>query len=92
MKRNNSQFPIRENIQPLEDIFYNNSNKINKIISLSVEISNKTCKIIRAGKGLYSDLNANLFDLFPLVFKEYQIDLFTVYYLNFINYYDISSI
>ena len=85
IKLNNTQIPIRENIQPLEDIFYNNSNKINKIISLSVEIINKTCKIIRAGKGLYSDLNNNLFDLFPLVFKEYQIDLFMDRILNFEN-------
>jgi len=85
IKLNNSQIPIRENIQPLEDIFYNNSNKINKIISLSVEIANKTCKIIRAGKGLYSDLNSNLFDLFPLVFKEYQIDLFMERIIKFEN-------
>jgi len=84
-KLNNSQLPIRENIQPLEDIFYNNSNKINKIVSLSVEITNKTCKIIRAGKGLYSDLNANLFDLFPLVFKEYQVELFMNAILKFEN-------
>ena len=84
-KLNNSQIPIRENIQPLEDIFYNNSKKINKIISLSVEIANKTCKIIRAGKGLYSDLNSNLFDLFPLVFKEYQIGLFMDSILKFEN-------
>ena len=82
---NNSQLPIRENIQPLEDIFYNNSNKINKTISLSLKITNKTCKIIRAGKGLYSDLNANLFDLFPLAFKEYQINLFMNRILNFDN-------
>ena len=73
---NNSQIPIRENIQPLEDIFYNNSNKINKIISLVVDLTNKTCKIIRAGKGLYPYINTNLFDLFPLIFKQYQIDLF----------------
>ena len=84
-KLNNSQIPIRENIQPLEDIFNNNSNKINKIISLSVEITNKNCKIIRAGKGLYSDLNSNLFDLFPLVFKEYQISLFMDSILKFEN-------
>ena len=84
-KLNNSQLPIRENIQPLEDIFYNNSNKINKIISLSLEITNKTCKIIRAGKGLYSELNTNLFDLFPLAFKEYQIDLFMDRILKFEN-------
>ena len=84
-KLNSTQIPIRENLQPLEDIFYNNSNKINKIISLSFEIENKTCKIIRAGKGLYSDLNSNLFDLFPLVFKEYQIDLFMDRILKFEN-------
>ena len=84
-KLNNVQLPIRENIQPLEDIFYNNSNKINKIISLSFEIDNNTCKIIRAGKGLYSDLNTNLFDLFPLVFKEYQIELFMNKILKFEN-------
>ena len=84
-KLNNLQLPIRENIQPLEDIFYNNSNKINKGISLSVEIENNSCKIIRAGKGLYSDLNTNLFDLFPLVFKEYQIELFMDRILKFEN-------
>ena len=84
-KLNHSQLSIRENIQPLEDIFYNNSNKINKTISLSFEITNKTCKIIRAGKGLYSDLNTNLFDLFPLAFKEYQIGLFMDKMLKFEN-------
>ena len=73
---NNSQFPIRENIQTFEDTFHSNSNKINKIISLSVDLTNKNCKIIRAGKGLYSYINNNLFDLFPLIFKQYQINLF----------------
>ena len=68
--------PIRENIQPLEDIFYNDTNKINKIISLCVNVTNNDCKIVRAGKGLNSYINTNLFDFFPLIFKNYQIKLF----------------
>jgi hypothetical protein len=47
---NNSQLPIRDNIQPLEDIFHNNTNKYNRIISLSMNVINKSCKIIRVGK------------------------------------------
>ena len=73
---NNSQLPIRENIQPFEDIFHNNSNKINKIITLSVDLTRTNCRILRAGKGLSSYVDSDLFDLFPLVFKEYQIKLF----------------
>ena len=73
---NNSQIPIRENIQPLEDVFRHNANKNEKIISLLVNLNNKNCKIIRAGKGLSSHLNNNLFDLFPLIFQQYQINLF----------------
>ena len=73
---NNSQFPLRDNIQTFEDTFLSNSNKINKIISLSVDLVNKSCKIIRAGKGLYSYINQDLFDLFPLIFKQYQINQF----------------
>ena len=73
---NNSQMPIRENIQPLEDIFINNQSKIDKIISLSVDLNKKRCKIIRAGKGLAPYLNNNLFDLFPLILQQYQINLF----------------
>ena len=81
---NNSQIPIRDNIQPLEDIFHNNSNKNNKIISLSLDIINKSCKIIRAGKGLCSYMNDNLFDLFPLVFKQFQINYFmSIIFENF---------
>ena len=72
----NSQLPLRDNIQPFEDIFHNNYNKINKIITLSVDLTNNNCKILRAGKGLNSYINTDLFDLFPLVFKEYQINLF----------------
>jgi len=73
---NNSQMPIRENIQPLEDIFINNQNKIDKIVSLSVDLNKKRCKIVRAGKGLAPYLNNNLFDLFPLILQQYQINLF----------------
>ena len=84
-KLNNSQFPIRDNLQPLEDIFYHNSNKINKIISLRVDLLNRNCRIIRAGQGLYSEINNNLFDLFPLIFKEFQINLFMSSILSFEN-------
>ena len=78
----NFQLPIRDNIQPLEDILHNNKN--NKIISLSVDIINKSCKIIRAGKGLFSYINNNLFDLFPLIFKQFQINHFmSVIFENF---------
>ena len=79
---NSSQLPIRENIQPLEDIFHNNSNKIDKIISLAINLTNNNCKIIRVGKDLFSYKNNNLFDLFPLIFKEYQIKLFLTSILN----------
>ena len=51
-------------------------NKNNNIISLALNLTNKSCKILRAGKGLYSYINNNLFDLFPLIFKQYQINLF----------------
>ena len=70
----NSNIPIRDNIQILEDIFYNNN--INKKISLSVNLINKKCNIIRVGEDLSSHINQNLFDLFPIIFKEYQINLF----------------
>ena len=73
---NNSQMPIRDNLQPIEDIFHIGMNKNNNIISLSLNLTNKNCKILRAGKGLYSYINNNLFDLFPLIFKQYQTNLF----------------
>ena len=73
---NSSQLPIRDNIQPLEDIYHNNLNKNNKIISLALNLLNRDCRIIRAGKFLYPYINDNLFDLFPLIFKQYQINLF----------------
>ena len=73
---NSSQIPIRDNILYLEDIYHNNTNKSDNIISLSLDLTNKNCKIIRTGKDLYPFKNKNLFDLFPLIFKEYQTNLF----------------
>ena len=77
---NNSQYPIRENIQSYEDIF--NFNKINKLISLGVDLASKKSKIIRAGKDLSTHINKDLFDLFPLIFKQYQINMFMSIILN----------
>ena len=83
---NNTQIPIRDNIQPLEDIIYNHSNKCNRLISLGIDLINQNCKIIRAGKGLSTYVNNNLFDLFPLIFKQFQINYFmTVILDNFEN-------
>ena len=84
---NNSQIPLRYNLQPLEDIFHNNSNKLDRIISLLFDLTNNTCKIVRAGRDLYYNKNNNLFDLFPLVFKEYQINLFLS---NLLENYDVN--
>ena len=72
---NSSQIPIRENILQLEDIFLNNT-KADKIISLLIDLSNNNCKILRAGKELSIYKDNDLFNLFPLIFKEYQIKLF----------------
>ena len=71
----NSQLAIRDNLQTLEDVF-NNSSKNNNIITLEVDLINYNCKIIRAGKGLYYYINKNLYDLFPQMFKQHQINLF----------------
>ena len=73
---NSSQVAIRDNIQILEDIFFNNNNKADKIITLAINLTNNNCKIIRAGKDLYKYKDNNLFDLFPLIFRDHQIKLF----------------
>ena len=67
---NINQVPLRENYQILEDNFINND-KFEKIISLALNLTNKNCKIIRAGKDLYNYKDNNLFDLIPLIFKDY---------------------
>ena len=43
---------------------------------MAINLINNDCKIIRAGKGLYKYKDYNLFDLFPLTFKDQQIKLF----------------
>ena len=82
----NTQVPIRNNPQILEDVFVNNLGKHDKKISLALTLNKKECKIIRAGKGLSSLINENLFELFPIEFKQYQTDLFTQSVLNNFNY------
>ena len=72
---NSSQIPIRENNQIYEDIFMNNYRN-DKIITLAVNLINSDCKIIRAGKDLYKYKDYNLFDLFPLIFRDHQIKSF----------------
>ena len=49
---NNSQMPIRDNLQQIEDIFHIGMNKNNNIIKLSLNLTKKSCKILRKGKGL----------------------------------------
>ena len=81
---NNYEWHLRDNIQQLDSIFSYKS-KNDNIISLSFNLNNQNCKIIRAGKDLYSYVNNNLFDIFPLIFKEYQIDNFISTILNNFN-------
>ena len=72
---NSSQIPIRENNQIYEDIFMHNYRN-DKIITLAVNLINYDCKIIRAGKDLFKYKDDNLFDLFPLIFRDLQIKSF----------------
>ena len=73
---NSSQILIRENYQILEDIFFNNIHINDKVITLAINLINNNCKIIRAGKSLFKYKDNNLFDLFPLILKDYQVKLF----------------
>ena len=73
---NSSQLPIRENYQALDDIFFNNIHINDKVITLAINLTNNNCKIIRAGKSLFQYKDNNLFDLFPLILKDYQVKLF----------------
>jgi hypothetical protein len=65
----------------LEEIL-NISNKNNNVITLEVDLCEYNCLIIRAGKGLSSYISHNLYDLFPNVFKQHQIDIFLHYLFN----------
>ena len=72
---NINQIPLRENYQMLEDNFIN-TDKMEKIISLALDLTNRNCKIVRAGRDLYCYLDNNLFDLIPLIFKDYLQKVF----------------
>ena len=73
---NSSQIPLRINSQALDDIFFKDIEKNEKIITLSINLINNYCKIIRAGKDLFKYKDYNLFDIFPLIFRDYQIKYF----------------
>ena len=75
---NNSHMPIRDNIQPLEDIF-NLNNRNNNIITLEVDLMDNNCKIIRAGKGLYSHINKFRISKVKILFYYY---IYNLWYLD----------
>ena len=79
----NYQIPLRENYQIIEDLI--NTEKTDKIISLALCLTNDYCKIIRAGKDLYSYKDKNLFDLIPLTFKDYFQKVFLTKILEHFN-------
>ena len=72
---NNSQFPLRENQQPLEDFFSESVKNVNKI-TLEFDVVLNDCKIIRSGKNLFPYKNKNLYELFPFEFRQIQTKLF----------------
>ena len=78
-----NQIPLRENYQLLDKLIY--TDKMEKIISLSLNLSNKECKIIRAGKELYRYKNYNLLDLIPLIFRDYFGKIFISKILDYFN-------
>ena len=73
---NLSQLPLRDNFQALDDMLFNNITKNNRIITLSINLINNNCKIIRAGKGLFKYKDNNFFELFPMTFRDYQVKYF----------------
>ena len=72
---NSNQIPLRDNYQILEDNFIN-TDKLERIISLALNLTNRNCKIVRAGRDLYNYRDNNLFDLIPLIFKDYLQKVF----------------
>ena len=87
---NSNQVPLRENYQILEDNFINND-RIERIISLSLNLINNACKIVRVGKDLYSYRDNNLFDLIPLIFKDYLQKVFITKILSNLNSKKVDS-
>ena len=72
---NINKVPLRENYQILGDNFIN-TDKMERIISLALNLTNNKCKIVRAGRDLYCYRDNNLFDLIPLIFKDYLQKVF----------------
>ena len=77
---NQNRIQIREDLEVLEDFTENYGEK--NYITLKFNLINNNCEIIRAGKDLFTYLNYNLYDLFPYILKEYQINLFINLVLN----------
>ena len=73
---NNNHIAVKDNAVLLED-FSEFSENNNNIITLEFDIIDFNCKIIRAGKDLFSYVNFNLYDLFPPFLKQHQKNLFT---------------
>ena len=80
---NQNKIQIREDLEVLEDFADNFGEK--NYITLKFNLINNNCEIIRAGKDLFAYLNYNLYDLFPYILKEYQINLFINSVLNGFN-------
>ena len=72
----NKKLPIRDNSQLSKELIDNESINNNSYITLKFDLLTYTFHIIRIGKELSSYLNYNLYDLFPPVLKQHQIDLF----------------
>ena len=66
---------IRENLSQYEDslnLLFEHSNKI----TLKFNLITNEILMIQAGKDLYEYLNQNLVNIFPITFRQYQIDIF----------------
>ena len=72
----NNHIAVKDNAVLLED-FSEFEEKNNNMITLEFDIIDFNCKIIRAGKDLFSYINFNLYDLFPPFLKQHQKNLFT---------------
>ena len=68
----NSGIYIKDSLSVLEDLI-NNNNKNSRQITLEINIQNFKAKIIRGGGYINRYENSNLFDIFPTIFKSYQM-------------------
>ena len=70
-----NKLPIRQNKQLIDDL--DKLSDTNSYISLKFDLLSYTFHIIRISKEISSYLNYNLYDLFPPVLKQHQINIFT---------------